>query len=818
MAQAFEGPEAVATLETAMPAERAAVQLSVPAPNPGAVRSLRTAHDVGGPRTRTGDVLLAEPADFESLLLSRPVLEGLRAAGFERPSPVQLKAIPLGRCGLDLIVQAKSGTGKTCVFSTIALDSLVLENLSTQILILAPTREIAVQIHSVITAIGIKMESLECHVFIGGTPLSQDKTRLKKCHIAVGSPGRIKQLIELDYLNPGSIRLFILDEADKLLEEGSFQEQINWIYSSLPASKQMLAVSATYPEFLANALTKYMREPTFVRLNSSDPSLIGLKQYYKVVNSYPLAHKIFEEKVQHLQELFSRIPFNQALVFSNLHSRAQHLADVLSSKGFPAECISGNMNQSQRLDAMAKLKQFHCRVLISTDLTSRGIDAERVNLVVNLDVPLDWETYMHRIGRAGRFGTLGLTVTYCCRGEEENMMIKIAQKCNVNLLSLPDPIPPSLMEECLDWDVEVKAAMHSYGLASVPTQPQIQKIERTFQNQKAHGNHMASSGNTSVSALSVISKHNTKQKLPVKSHSECGVTEKIPPKELSCAIQLEEQMKNPVQTSVENSTNGHHQVKEALPVSLPKIPCLSSFKIHLPCTLTFAELVEDYEHYIKEGLEKPVEIIRHYIGAGEQTVNPQNGFVRNRITEESVQILASSQSGDSESDSDSYISRTSSQNKGNKSYLEGSSDSQPKDSESALMDGHISPEQPLNGNDTPNLEYQESTEIQIKARHEEGASQRAKQSRRNLPRRASYQLQSEPQEDGWYDCHRETHPSFSDTYQNYEEYWRAYYRAWQENYAAASQSYYWNAQRHPSWMAAYHMNTIYLQEMMRGNQ
>uniref|UniRef100_A0A8C2PFV1 RNA helicase n=1 Tax=Capra hircus TaxID=9925 RepID=A0A8C2PFV1_CAPHI len=474
MAAAFEAPAALATVETAMPAERVATQFSSPEPASRPVRSLRTAHDISGPRTRTGDVLLAEPADFESLLLSRPVLEGLRAVGFERPSPVQLKAIPLGRCGLDLIVQAKSGTGKTCVFSTIALDSLVLENLSTQILILAPTREIAVQIHSVITAIGIKMEGLECHVFIGGTPLSQDKTRLKKCHIAVGSPGRIKQLIELDYLNPGSIRLFILDEADKLLEEGSFQEQI--------------------------------KEPTFVRLNSSDPSLIGLKQYYKIVNSYPLAHKIFEEKTQHLQELFSKIPFNQALVFSNLH----------------------------------------------------------------------------------------------------------------------------------------------------------------------------------------------------------------------------------------------------------------------------------------------------------------------------MQILASSsQSGDSESDSDSYSSRTSSQSKGNKSYLEVSSDTQLKDSESIPVDDHISLEQPLNGNDTPSLvEYQEPTEIQVKTRHKEGANhnQRAKQSRRNLPRRSSYRLQTEPQEDGWYDCQRETHPSFSDTYQDYEEYWRAYYRAWQEYYAAASQSYYWNAQRHPSWMAAYQMNTIYLQEMMHSNQ
>lgn len=483
------------------------------------------------------------------------------------------------------------------------------------------------------------------------------------------------------------------------------------------------------------------------------------------------------------------------------------------------------MNQNQRLDAMAKLKQFHCRVLISTDLTSRGIDAEKVNLVVNLDVPLDWETYMHRIGRAGRFGTLGLTVTYCCRGEEENMMMRIAQKCNINLLPLPDPIPSGLMEECVDWDVEVKAAVHTYGIASAPNQPlkkQIQKIERTLQIQKAHGDHMASSRNTSVSGLSVKSKNNTKQKLPLKSHSECGIIEKaMPPKEVSCDRQSEEQkMKNSVQTPVENSTNSQHQVKEALPVSLPQIPCLSSFKIHQPYTLTFAELVEDYEHYIKEGLEKPVEIIRHYTGPGDQTVNPQNGFVRNKVTEQRVPILASSsQSGDSESDSDSYSSRTSSQSKGNKSYLEGSSDNQLKDSESTPVDDHISLEQPPNGSDTPNPEeYQESSGIQIKTRHKEGASQRAKQSRRNLPRRSSFRLQTETQEDGWYDCHRETHLSFSDTYQDYEEYWRAYYRAWQEYYAAASHSYYWNAQRHPSWMAAYHMNTIYLQEMLHGNQ
>ncbi|KAJ8370300.1 hypothetical protein SKAU_G00103280 [Synaphobranchus kaupii] len=332
----------------------------------------KAAHDIHT-RRRTDDVLPSEGIDFASLLLSQPVQDGLLASGFHKPSPIQLKAIPLGRCGLDLIVQAKSGTGKTCVFATIALDSLITENMTTQVLVLAPTREIAVQIHSVVMAIGSALEGLECHVFIGGTPVSQDKTRLKKCHIAVGSPGRIKQLIELGFLSTASIRLFVLDEADKLLEEGSFQDQINWIYSSLPANKQMLALSATYPESMAQHLTRYMREPTFVRLNSTDPGLIGLKQYYRVVKSHHLPHKIFEEKVQQLFELFSKIPFNQALVFSNLHSRAQHLADILTAKGLPAVCISGGLSQDQRLEAMSKLKQYQCRVLISTDLVSTAI-------------------------------------------------------------------------------------------------------------------------------------------------------------------------------------------------------------------------------------------------------------------------------------------------------------------------------------------------------------------------------------------------------------------------------------------------------------
>uniref|UniRef100_A0A7N9ARH8 RNA helicase n=1 Tax=Mastacembelus armatus TaxID=205130 RepID=A0A7N9ARH8_9TELE len=548
-------------------------------------RTVRTAHDIET-RKRTDDVLLSEGIDFGSLLLTQPVLDGLSAAGFHKPSPIQLKAIPLGRCGLDLIVQAKSGTGKTCVFCTIALDSLVLENPATQVLVLAPTREIAVQIHSVVMAIGCAMEGLECHVFIGGRPVSQDKTHLKKCHVAVGSPGRIKQLIELGMLSTTSIRLFVLDEADKLLEEGSFQEQINWIFSSLPLNKQMLALSATYPESLAQHLTRYMREPTFVRLNPSDMGLKGLKQYYKLVQSHPLPHKVFEEKVHHLLELFSKIPFNQALVFSNLHTRAQHLADILSSKGLPAVCISGGLSQDQRLEAMSKLKQYQCRVLISTDLTSRGIDAEKVNLVINLDVPQDWETYMHRIGRAGRFGTRGLAVTYCCHGEEENKVMAIAQKCGLSLSALPSIIEPGLMDEPCDWDV----------CTEVSTSGPLPQLSSRTEKKRRVKSEVPATGLIGNQDLDHRGKRKPEKMHPAPrrgAHIEGNAEKVSSPRDLQDA--------------------------------LPKIPPLSSFKICKSRFMSFEEAELDFQRFITTGLGRSVEVIREFRGQEDNGTSDQSG-------------------------------------------------------------------------------------------------------------------------------------------------------------------------------------------------
>ncbi|NXC97619.1 DDX20 helicase, partial [Certhia familiaris] len=700
----------------------------------------------------------------------------------------------------DLIVQAKSGTGKTCVFATIALEAVLLESPATQILILAPTREIAVQIHAVITTIGIKMEGLECHVFIGGTPLSQDRSRLKKCHIAVGSPGRIKQLIELDYLSTGSVRLFVLDEADKLLEEGSFQEQINWIYSSLPVNKQMLAVSATYPESLAAALTRYMREPTFVRLNPTDPSLLGLKQYFKIVNSHPLPHKTFEEKTQHLQELFSKIPFNQALVFSNLHSRAQHLAEILTSRGFPAECIAGNMNQNQRLDAMAKLKQFHCRVLISTDLTSRGIDAEKVNLVINLDVPLDWETYMHRIGRAGRFGTLGLAVTYCCRGEEENTMKKIAQKCNLQLLPLPEPIPPGMMEQFEEGEVEVKPAIPVAPVVNCdtvcpkPEQPVLQPVQNGFSDIPQPPSNLPRD-NSSVERP----KKTMKQKQIKKCTNPANVEKNSrSPQTSSCHREQRNQVKPISRVDGQHSTQAPDE--EALKKSLPKIPCLSSFKNQLTNPWSFSDFVEDYDYFIKEGSEREVEILRSYSGPGEQRELPRNGDVEWEEMEHQPETAAVR---DVSADSDgSDSSRASCNSRTHNPSLEAFSDTQDPPAVPTARRGPAAfcptPEKPREQSHVPRRNEGKKKVLKPNAKHKKNHSHQ-------FSSPATSRTEEEQSCSSWGDAAQQGW--------NYEDYWKSYYDAWQSYYTAVA--HYSRSYWHFSCMNAYHIHSVYLQELLK---
>ncbi|XP_036434615.1 probable ATP-dependent RNA helicase DDX20 [Colossoma macropomum] len=795
--------------------------------------SMRQAAHQIDTRTRTDDVLLSDGVEFSSLLLSKPVLEGLSASGFQRPSPIQLKAIPLGRCGLDLIVQAKSGTGKTCVFATIALDSLVLENAATQVLVLAPTREIAVQIHAVVMAIGSAMEGLECHVFIGGRPVSQDKLHLKKCHIAIGSPGRIKQLIEMGLLLTASIRLFVLDEADKLLEEGSFQEQINWIFSSLPVNKQMLALSATYPESLAQHLCRYMREPTFVRLNPTDPGLIGLKQYYKLVHSHALPHKVFEEKVQNLLELFSKIPFNQALVFSNLHTRAQHLADVLSSKGLPSVCISGSLSQEQRLEAMSKLKQYQCRVLISTDLTSRGIDAEKVNLVINLDVPQDWETYMHRIGRAGRFGTLGIAVTYCCHGEEENKMMAIAQKCSLHLNQLPDPIPAGLMEEQCDWDITVQPPSKSDLSFSV--EPKVDRKKRATSEPAA--------SKTSKQAQRTLStKDQPEHHSPAKTQPPSSDRKKSKKPAVGTEASVASPKAGAPDPNVEPSSA---LTRQEMQDALPKIPPLPSFKPPAQRPMSFAEAVADFENFMTNGPGRSVEIIRLY-GARDERTTTVNGQYKNHVAEvepypqdEKHGLLdgitcPSQRSVDSTScRMPSSLTSDSSSSSGSESEMEteqktdasasSSLSSAPQKQNSYRQPQlhsapkHITEPSPSKASTAkqPVKSRPNQAKPQVKTHHPHYQSQAVHNQRlksgpekKRAGKAAKADVARWKKDTGRQEDEEEEYSEEEE--EDEQDYWRAYYRAWQEYYSPA---YYYHSPY--NWLAAYRMNTVYMMEMMK---
>ncbi|XP_037085582.1 probable ATP-dependent RNA helicase DDX20 [Pollicipes pollicipes] len=356
----------------------------------------RPAHRLAA-KERTADVRVSEDVTFAGLLLSEPVLLGLQQAGFERPSPIQLRAIPLGRCGVDLIVQAKSGTGKTCVLAVLALELLAAAAPSgrCQALVLAPTREVAVQVAQVVAAIGSHVPGLAVHTLIGGLPLAQDVANLRRCQVAVGTPGRVRQLVDSEALNTDAVRLFVMDEADKLMED-AFVDDINFIYSTLPASKQMVALSATYPETLADLLARYMRTPTFVRLGKSSSALLGIRQYVLTVPYQPLVQKQLKLKLDALVHLLSTVSFTQCLVFSNHQTRAETLSTQLTARGWPSTHLSSALSQERRLEALARLTSLRCRVLVATDLGARGVDSEHADLVVQLDVPWDGATYLHR--------------------------------------------------------------------------------------------------------------------------------------------------------------------------------------------------------------------------------------------------------------------------------------------------------------------------------------------------------------------------------------------------------------------------------------
>lgn len=346
---------------------------------------------------------------FEEMGLKSELLKGIYAYGFEAPSAIQSRAILQIISGRDTIAQAQSGTGKTATFSIGALEVLDTKVRECQALVLLPTRELASQIQKVIQLLGDHMK-VRCHACVGGTNVSEDMKQVSRGqHVISGTPGRVCDMIHKQSLSTRHVKMLILDEADELLLRG-FQKQIHEIYKYLPAGVQVVVVSATLPRDVLAMTNKFMTDPVRILVRREELSLEGITQYYVDVEKE-------EWKFDTLCDIYDSLTITQAVIFCNTKKKVDWLAHKMGEANFTVVAMHGDMKQDERDRIMNNFRLGNSRVLISTDVWARGIDVQQVSLVVNYDMPLEKENYLHRIGRSGRFGRKGVAVNFVTKGE-----------------------------------------------------------------------------------------------------------------------------------------------------------------------------------------------------------------------------------------------------------------------------------------------------------------------------------------------------------------------------------------------------------------
>lgn len=352
--------------------------------------------------------------DDPTLNLRPALLRGIYAFGFEKPSPIQKKGlIPLVQPGhkgkrRDIIAQAQSGTGKTACFGVGSLQIIDHELHSTQVLILAPTHELASQIKGVITDIG-RFEKVKVQLLVGGTSVDGDRTKLDEDppHIVVGTPGRVHDMIRRKYLKTEKIDLIVLDEADEMLSAG-FKDQIYKIFQYMHNDIQIGLFSATVPETLEQLTARFMRNPIKILVKADMLTLQGIAQYYIRLDSD-------EHKYATIKDLFEGLTISQAIIYCNSTRRVDDLEEAMVQDNFPVKKIHGKMDEDERKEVHKDFKNGGCRVLITSDLFARGIDIQQVSVVINFDVPKSEHTYLHRIGRSGRWGRKGIAINFVTR-------------------------------------------------------------------------------------------------------------------------------------------------------------------------------------------------------------------------------------------------------------------------------------------------------------------------------------------------------------------------------------------------------------------
>ncbi|KAJ3122019.1 Suppressor of the cold-sensitive snRNP biogenesis mutant brr1-1 [Nowakowskiella sp. JEL0407] len=369
---------------------------------------------------------------FKDFLLKPELLRAIVDCGFEHPSEVQQECVPQAILGMDVLCQAKSGMGKTAVFVLATLQQLVPQNQGPYVIVLCHTRELAFQIRNEYARFSKYLPDLKTAVFYGGIPITQDREVLRneKPHIVVGTPGRILALAKAKDLDMRNVKHFVLDECDKMLDALDMRKDVQEIFKQTPHHKQVMMFTATLAKDTRPICKKFMQNPLEIFVDDETKlTLHGLQQHYvKLLESH---------KNRKLHSLLDDLEFNQVCIFVKSVQRAIQLNKLLEESMFPSTAIHAGLKQEERIARYNEFKNFGKRVMVATDVFGRGIDIERVNIVINYDMPDSPDTYLHRVGRAGRFGTKGLAITFVSSEEDVKTLTAVQERFEVSIPELP---------------------------------------------------------------------------------------------------------------------------------------------------------------------------------------------------------------------------------------------------------------------------------------------------------------------------------------------------------------------------------------------
>jgi len=367
---------------------------------------------------------------FSDLGLSEPVLKAVNQAGYETPSPIQAQSITPLLEGRDLLGQAQTGTGKTAAFSLPLLSRIDVKSKMPQMLVLAPTRELAIQVAEAIQSYARHMKGLHVLPIYGGQSMGVQLGQLKRNpQVIVGTPGRILDHLRRKTLKLGGLKSLVLDEADEMLRMG-FIDDVETILKETPESRQVALFSATMPGPIHRVATRYLKDPVEIRIKSKTSTMETINQRYWQVTGM--------HKLEALTRILEVEEFDAMIIFVRTKNATAELAEKLEARGYSSSALNGDMNQSAREKAIERMKRGKLDILVATDVAARGLDIERISHVVNYDIPYDTESYVHRIGRTGRAGRTGTAILFVSPREKRMLFaIEKATRQPIEKMQLP---------------------------------------------------------------------------------------------------------------------------------------------------------------------------------------------------------------------------------------------------------------------------------------------------------------------------------------------------------------------------------------------